>query len=119
MSELDIRALEANFHSWKADRAPALEESKAFERYAVDQVLKDRDLSDEEIAYGNLGGVDDGGVDAFHLFIGDQHIQDESTPPPQAKTVELVLLQGIARSSLRFATLAQRRGSLWARMSQP
>ena len=101
MSELDIRALEANFSAWKAERASNLPDDKAFERYAVDQVLKDRDLSDEEIASGNLGGGDDGGVDALYLFIGDQLVRDEVSTYSQADTVELVLLQATRETSFK------------------
>jgi hypothetical protein len=74
---------------------------KAFEWYAVDQVLKDRDLSDEEINSGNLGGGDDGGVDALYLFIGDQLVRDETTIYPPAEAVELVLLQATRETGFK------------------
>ena len=101
MSELDIRALEANFNAWKSERAPLMTEDKAFEWYAVDQVLKDRDLSDEEISSGNLGGGDDGGVDALYLFIGDHLVRNETTIYPPAEAVELVLLQATRETGFK------------------
>jgi hypothetical protein len=93
MSDLDIRALEANFEGWKRERAPHLANDKAFERYCVEQILKDADLSDEEVDSGLLGGSDDGGVDAFYFFINRTLILDETEIPDPAITAELVLLQ--------------------------
>jgi len=101
MSELDIRALEANFNAWKSERAPHMPDDKAFEWYAADQVLKDRDLSDEEIACGNLGGGDDGGVDAIYLFIGDQLVRDENTPYRPSESVDLVLIQATRETGFK------------------
>ena len=60
MSELDVQALETNFNNWRKERVPHLSISDAFERYAVEQVLKDADLSDDEIDSGLFGGADDG-----------------------------------------------------------
>ncbi len=101
VSDSDIRALEANFSAWRAERAAHLTEDKAFEWFAVDQVLKDRDLSDEEVASGNLGGGDDGGVDAMYLFIGDQLVRDETTVYHPAESVELVLLQATRETGFK------------------
>jgi hypothetical protein len=70
-SDNDSRALEANFSQWSAERAPSLQPSDAFERYTVDQILKDADLSDEEIASGIFGGGDNGGVEGMYLFMND------------------------------------------------
>jgi hypothetical protein len=56
MSAIDIKALEANFTKWREDRAPTLAESKAFEVYSIEQILKDADLSDDEMRAGHFGG---------------------------------------------------------------
>jgi hypothetical protein len=93
MSDLDVRSLEANFSVWRRERAPDLPESKAFERYAVEQVVKDFDLSDEEIESGDLGGKDDGGVDAVYLFMNTLLIAMETDPPIPVGAVELHLVQ--------------------------
>src|SRR5438067_1852855 len=62
MSEWEIRGLETNFEGFRRDRYPSLSTSDAFERFAIWQVLKDDDLSGDEIESGILGGGDDGGV---------------------------------------------------------
>lgn len=92
MSDLDVCALEANFQSWKKDRADSLTNADAFERYAIEQVLKDYDLSDEELDSGHLGGSDDGGVDGMYFFINRTLVQDD-TVLPEALTVSLILIQ--------------------------
>ncbi len=39
-----------------------------FEHFAASQVLKDFNLSDEEIDSGNSGGSNDGGCDNLYIF---------------------------------------------------
>src|SRR6185312_10240882 len=93
MSEIDVKALETNFAKWRQDRAPEEKESDAFEVYSIEQILKDGDLSDDEINSGRLGGGDDGGVDGMYLFINRVLILDETLVPESAITVELAIIQ--------------------------
>jgi hypothetical protein len=93
MSEHDKRALETNFAAWRQDRAPQEDESKAFEIYCIEQILKDDDLSDEEIESGNFGGKDDGGIDAMYFFINRLLIQDETQVPMPALNARLAIIQ--------------------------
>jgi hypothetical protein len=93
MSELDKKALDANFTVWKEARAPEQAEDKAFERYCVEQILKDSDLADDDLDYGDFGGGDDGGIDAMYLFMNTMLITDETDPPDPTTSVELVLVQ--------------------------
>ncbi len=94
MSDIDLKALETHFNNWRTDRAPKLERSRAFERFAVDQILKNLDPSDEELDAGDLGGADDGGVDAMHLIMNNTMlVLDESNVPAPTTSVELVLVQ--------------------------
>lgn len=93
MSEIDIKALEANFENWKKERAPDETTGVAFERYAIEQVVKDADLSDEEIESGNFGGGDDGGVDGMYFFINRTLMMEETEVPDPALSAQLVLIQ--------------------------
>jgi hypothetical protein len=113
MSELDVRALEANFTTWRTERAEGLSDSKAFERYSVEQILKDSELSDEEVAAGDLGGQDDGGVDAMYLFMNTLLILDETDPPIPAGPVELHIIQ--AKYEKGFTETAVERLEAFAR----
>jgi hypothetical protein len=93
MSDMDVRALEANFNNWASERAAGLRRSKAFERYVFEQVLKDHDPADEDLDVGNFGDGDDGGVDGMYLYIGGQLIGPETPVPAAASDVELHIIQ--------------------------
>jgi len=93
MSEMDVKALDANFKIWSEHRAAGLEQSKAFERYVFEQVLKDHDPADEDIDVGDFGEGDDGGVDGMFLYMGGQLIGEETAAPIAASDVELHIIQ--------------------------
>ena len=93
MSAHEVKLFEANFNVWKTDRAAGLTESKAFERYVIEQVLKDFDLSNDAIESGDCGAEDDGGVDAVYLFMNKTHIALETPPVVPAGPIELHLIQ--------------------------
>jgi hypothetical protein len=93
VSAHEVKLFEANFNVWKADRGTGLTESKAFERYVIEQVLKDFDLSNDAIESGDCGAEDDGGVDAVYLFMNNTHIALETAPIIPAGPIELHLIQ--------------------------
>jgi hypothetical protein len=93
MSQWDIKGLETNFEGFRKDRYPSLSVADAFERFAIRQVLKDADLSDDEIESGIFAGQDDGGVDGLYFFVNRALIQDETDLPDEALTAELVIIQ--------------------------
>lgn len=93
MSQWDIKGLETNFEGFRKDRYPALSVSDAFERFAIRQILKDEDLSDDEIESGLFAGGDDGGVDGMYFFVNRALIQDETDLPDEALSAELVIIQ--------------------------
>lgn len=101
MSAIDIRALEANFRKWRQDRTPTLSEPEAFEIYSIEQVLKDADLSDDEMRAGHFGGADDGGIDGMFFFINRTLILDDTPLPDPALEVELVLIQAKYQDSFK------------------
>lgn len=59
MSEHEVQLFEAKYAVWKSERGAGLTQSKAFERFVVEQVLNDFDLSSDAAASGDLGGGDD------------------------------------------------------------
>jgi AIPR protein len=61
----------------KARFSSRLSDSEFFEIFAAQQVLKDRDLSDNEILAGNIGNGNDGGVDGLYFFINGKLILDD------------------------------------------
>jgi hypothetical protein len=93
MSDLDIRAIEANFSGWMQERAPDLKKSEAFERYTIELILRDFDPSDDEIDAGWVGGGDDGGLDGIYFIVNRRFMPDEFEMPPDVFAVELHLVQ--------------------------
>ena len=75
--------------------APELSPQQFFEIFAAQEIVKDYDLSYEEIESGIVGGADDGGVDAIYAFVNGELLQDDlETPRPKRNaTLELVLIQ--------------------------
>lgn len=49
---------------------------KAFEDFAFEQILKDYDLSSEEIQLGNVDGGSDGGIDGFYIIVNGHFLSD-------------------------------------------
>jgi len=105
MSDYDLRLFEANFKVWKMERGEGLSDSKAFERYAVEQVLNDFDLSNDAIQSGDLGAEDDGGVDAVYLFMNHTLISLETPPIVPAGPVELHLIQAKYQNNYKETTI--------------
>ena len=62
----------------KTQQVTPLPDDTAFELFASEQVLKDSDLSTEELFSGIVGGSNDGGIDGVYTFVGDQLIDDDS-----------------------------------------
>ncbi len=55
---------------------PSKQADEVFEFFCFEQILKNYDLSSEEIAFGSIDGRDDGGIDGFFLFVNGQLLRD-------------------------------------------
>lgn len=60
------------------DREAPLNDDDAFELFASEQALSERDLSIEEVADGVVGGGNDGGLDGVYVFLGDVLLAEDS-----------------------------------------
>ena len=77
--------------------------STFFEHFAIAEVLKDYNISDDEIDNGNVGGGNDGGCDGIYLFLNDELVspdQIESLSAPKGSTLKLCIFQ--AKNELGF-----------------
>ena len=52
-------------------------QSDFFEFFTFEQLLKNFDLSNDEIKSGKTGGGDDGGIDGFFIFLNDNLILEK------------------------------------------
>lgn len=85
------------------DRAPDLKIDEYFEIFIAEQVLKDYDLSYDELFEGNPGGGQDGGIDGIHIFVNgvwvDQTNIDDFTSLKQSVKIDLFIIQAKNKTS--------------------
>ena len=62
----------------KSQRTTPLPDDTAFELFVCEQVLKDSELSVDELSSGIVGGGNDGGIDGVYAFVNEQLIADDS-----------------------------------------
>ncbi|MCR5438516.1 MAG: AIPR family protein [Selenomonas sp.] len=71
-------------------------ENAFFEFFSTAQVLKDKELSDEEINSGITGGGNDGGCDGIYLFVNNELISEDqldSLTAPKGAEINFVIVQ--------------------------
>lgn len=98
----------------RISRAPKLTEPAFLELFAAEQILKDFDLSTDEIESGLIGDGQDGGIDGFYLFANGGLVLDDFDGSGMKKdpTLELILIQtksanGFAETPIeRFITVS-------------
>lgn len=73
-----------------------------FELFSFEQILKDFDLSADEIKSGKTGGGDDGGIDGFFIFLNENLIQEKINKEgiKRNPVVELFVVQTTESKSL-------------------
>ena len=84
------------------------EKNEFFEFFSSSMVLKNYDLSDDEIMAGLTGGGNDGGIDGFYLFINDEFVTEDlldALTITRGSTIDLILLQSKYVSSFDEDTL--------------
>ena len=72
-------------------RLPSDKRDEAFEYFAFQQILRDADLSHEEIVFGSVDGRDDGGIDGLFILINGNLLQDVDRFPWPRSNGELVV----------------------------
>lgn len=79
----------------QAEVDPAASASDFFELFTAEQVLKDFDLSYNEIDSGLVGAGGDGGIDGFYLFVNGELVQEEPDYTYLKKNIniELIIVQ--------------------------
>jgi len=68
-----------------AERLPSDRRDEAFEFFSFEQILRDADLSHDEIMAGSVDGRDDGGIDGFFILVnGHPLIEPDSFTWPRS-----------------------------------
>lgn len=76
MAKNDVILLDGIIDQRLADGYPSSRRDEVFEFFAFEQVLKDFDLSSDEIDSGWVDGRNDGGIDGFFIFINGNLLLD-------------------------------------------
>jgi len=79
MAKNDIILLDAIIKEQKDFLSPNEEIGKFFERFCCSELLKNFDLELKEIQDGITDGKDDGGIDAFYVFVNGHLLNDAKT----------------------------------------
>lgn len=84
------------------------DEASFFEYFSSSQVLKDYDLSDDEIENGIVGSSGDGGCDSIYIFLNKNLVlpdQIESIIPSKESKVEMVIIQSKRETSFKESAI--------------
>lgn len=88
-------------------RLPSEKRDEAFEYLAFEQILKDFDLSFDEIIHGSIDGRGDGGIDGFFIMVNGHLLQDPESFvwPRTSSELRLVLITCKHHDTFKQATL--------------
>lgn len=102
MSSNDLILLETILGKTHQAQAPAMKAEDFFELFVAEQVLKDLDLSYEELEEGLVAGGNDGGIDGLFVFVNGELIHEDSDLSVFKKNVliDVVIIQ--AKTSKSF-----------------
>jgi hypothetical protein len=103
MPNNDIVLLERILESSRVNAPELLSESELFEYFSAEQVLKDYDLSADELVAGMTDGGGDGGIDGVYTFANETLVEDDFdfTSLPRGYSLDLHIIQ--AKNSASFA----------------
>jgi len=87
--------------------------SEYFEIYTASEILKDYDLTYDDIMYGIVGDGGDGGIDSIFTFVnGEQLKEDTEINPNQKKNyIELILIQSKTSATFKEHSIVKFRES--------
>ncbi|EED98975.1 AIPR family protein [Burkholderia multivorans] len=107
MANNDQVLLDQILEEQRVSRAPTATKSDFFEQYVAEQVLKDYDLSDDEVEYGLTGGGHDGGIDAIYTFANGELVQEDfdHTTLKKSVVIDVVIIQSKTSNGFDEATI--------------
>jgi AIPR protein len=89
MSGNDLILLETVLSKSHQAQAPGKKPDEFFELFVAEQVLKDMDLSYEELESGLVAGGNDGGIDGLYVFVNGELVQEDSDLTGYKKNVAI------------------------------
>jgi hypothetical protein len=107
MPSTDVILLSSLLEKQHSEDYGEMTESEYFEYFVLEQLLKDFDLQEDEILYGQIGGGGDGGIDGFFTFI-DRKLLFEDTVLQDFKgkpNIEVIIVQAKSGESFSGAAI--------------
>jgi hypothetical protein len=107
MAKNDIVLLDGILDERVREGLPSQQSDEVFEYLSFEQILKDYDLSREEIEAGWVDGRDDGGVDGLFTIVNGHLLRDPSTFawPKRSATLDVVLITAKHHATFQQAPL--------------
>jgi hypothetical protein len=102
MAKNDRIILDEILKQRQAEVDPNATPSEFFELFSAEQVLKDYDLSYDEIDSGLVGDGGDGGIDAIYVLVNGELVQEEPDYSHLKKNITLDLIMMQAKTSAGF-----------------
>lgn len=103
MAKNDVVLLDKVLESKRALAPSELKDDEYFELFTAEQVLKEYDLSTDELLDGLVGGGDDGGLDGLYVFTDGKLLEEEPELGTVREGIELDLVLTQAKRSAGFA----------------
>ncbi|MEH2513532.1 hypothetical protein V1291_004886 [Nitrobacteraceae bacterium AZCC 1564] len=89
-----------------ADRKPSDDKGEVFEYFSFEQILKEYDLSDEELEAGSVDGRHDGGIDGFFIFVNGHMVSETTVTWPKSHAqVDVIVISCKHHDTFKEATL--------------
>lgn len=103
----EVILLDNTMQQKKAQIADSLSDSDFFELFGFEQVLKNYDLSYDELLYGKVGAGGDGGIDGFFTFINGELLTEDLdlSGVKKGSTIELYIIQAKRTASFSEAAI--------------
>src|ERR1700676_3732808 len=89
MASNDLILLKQVLEQDKNERFPHFTDSDYFEIFVTEQILKNYELSDDEIDAGITGGGNDGGIDSMFTFVNGQLLFEDTDLAAYKKTITM------------------------------
>ena len=106
MSANDLILLDKILEQTRLEESPSLSSSDFFELFAANQILKDFELSYDEISSGIVDSGGDGGIDSVYVFVNGELLTEDFDFSTRRKKIEIELVLIQAKTSAGFSESA-------------
>ncbi len=106
MASNDIILLDKLLGQKKGQIATTLADDTYFEIFTFEQVLKNYELSYDELLDGKVGGADDGGIDGFFIFMNGELLDEDTDLSEIRKNPSIIVFLIQSKRSASFSEKA-------------